>query len=122
MQCVILNGGLGKRMFPLTNNLPKCMIEVNGIPFINYQLRLLSEKGIKDIVLCVGYLNNIIKEYVKDGSIFNLKVDYVEDGDILLGTGGAIKKAYNLNKLHDNFFVMYGDSFLPISSTPSAST
>jgi NDP-sugar pyrophosphorylase family protein len=109
---VIIAGGLATRLYPATLKIPKAMIEINGKPFIHHQLELLKEKGLEKAVLCIGYLGEMIRDYVADGSRFGLKVSYSYDGDRLLGTAGAIKKALPL--LPDVFFVMYGDSYLPI--------
>jgi len=118
MQCVLLLGGLGTRMSSLTNNkIPKCMVEINRLPFIDYQLQHLTASGIKNFVFCVSHLKEKIKDYVGDGSKWNAFVNYVDDGEIQLGTGGAIRKAYEEFQLYDNFMVMYGDSFLPIDFT-----
>lgn len=108
----ILAGGLATRLHPTTLTIPKSLIKVTGKPFIFYQLKYLRQQGVKKVVLCTGYLGEMIKSYVGDGSIFDLKISYSSDGDKLLGTGGAIKKALPL--LSDKFFVLYGDTFLPI--------
>ena len=108
----ILAGGLATRLHPTTLTIPKSLIKVAGKPFIFYQLKYLRQKGVKKVVLCTGYLGEMIKSYVGDGSKFDLKISYSSDGDKLLGTGGAIKKALPL--LSDKFFVLYGDTFLPI--------
>ncbi len=112
---VILAGGLATRLYPATKTLPKSLIEIAGKPFIHHQLELLREKGIKRVVLCVGYLGEMIQEYVGDGSRWGLEVQYSYDGNVLLGTGGAVKKALYL--LPDTFFILYGDSFLDINYT-----
>ena len=109
----ILAGGLGKRLEKKTLNKAKVLIDIAGKPFISRQLNYLSNQGIKDIVICTAHLGNQIKDYVGDGSKYNLKVLYSDDGDKLLGTGGSIKKASRI--LGDNFFILYGDSFLPIN-------
>jgi NDP-sugar pyrophosphorylase family protein len=109
---VILAGGLATRMRPITAKIPKSMIDVNGNPFIYYQLNLLKNKGISRIILCLGYLGEQVAAYVGNGDGFQLQVDYSYDGDRLLGTGGAIKRIGA--KLPDNFFVLYGDSYLDI--------
>ncbi len=115
MQCVILAGGLGTRVSGITlNKIPKSLIEINNKPFIDYQLCWLRKYNIENILLCVDYLGNQIKDYVKDGNKWNLCVDYSFDGDVSLGTGGAIRKALDNNKLNNDFMIMYGDSFLPI--------
>lgn len=107
---VILAGGLATRLHPVTHTLPKSLIKINGEPFIHHQLRLLSQHGIRDIVLCVGYLGEMIEKEIGDGRKFGVQVQYSYDGSQLLGTGGAIKKAQKL--VSDNFFVLYGDSYL----------
>ncbi len=76
-------------------------------------LKLLKEQGIKNIVICVGYLGEQIEDLIGDGDKFGLNIKYSYDGDKLLGTAGAIKKA--LPYLPDTFFIMYGDSYLPIN-------
>jgi NDP-sugar pyrophosphorylase family protein len=106
----ILAGGLATRLRPLTEKIPKALIELNGEPFVDHQLRLLRRSGIKHVVLCVAYLGKEIEKVVGDGSRFGLIVEYSYDGDELRGTGGAIRRA--LPKLGDGFFVMYGDSYL----------
>ena len=109
---VILAGGLATRLYPVTKTLPKSLIEVAGKPFIHHQLTLLREKGITRVILCAGYLGDMIEEYAGDGSSWGLELHYSYDGNILLGTGGAIKKALPL--LPDTFFILYGDSYLDI--------
>jgi len=107
----ILSGGLAARLRPLTETIPKALIELNGEPFIAHQLRLLSSRGIERVVLCVGYRGEMIRDFVSDGARFGLHVDVVFDGPVLLGTAGAIRRAVPL--LGENFFVLYGDSYLP---------
>jgi len=111
MQLVILYGGLANRLRPLTLDLPKSMIKIAGRPFLEYQLELLKEYEIKDILLCLGYKGELIRDYFGDGKKFGAKLTYSFDGDKLLGTAGALKKAHKL--LNENFFLMYGDSYLP---------
>ena len=109
----ILAGGLGKRLKKKTLNTAKVLIDIAGKPFISRQLNYLSNQGIKEIFICTAHLGYQIKDYVGDGSKYNLKVSYSDDGDKLLGTGGSIKKASKI--LGENFFILYGDSFLPIN-------
>jgi|TARA_B100001964_G_scaffold164594_1_gene180671 NDP-sugar pyrophosphorylase family protein len=109
----ILAGGLGKRLKNKTLNKAKVLIDIAGKPFISRQLNYLSNQGIKEIFICTAHLGYQIKDYVGDGSKYNLKVLYSDDGDKLLGTGGSIKKASRI--LGDVFFILYGDSFLPIN-------
>lgn len=116
LQIVILAGGFAKRLKPITEKIPKALIEVADKPFIFHQLEYLHKEGIRKVVLCVGYLNEMIKKEVGDGSKFGIEITYSYDGENLLGTGGAIKKALPL--LDENFYVLYGDSFLPIRFKP----
>jgi len=107
----ILAGGLATRLRPLTETIPKVLVDVNGEPFLAHQLRLLRAKRIERVVICAGYRGERIQEYVGDGSRFGLRVEFVFDGPRLLGTGGAIKRA--LPVLGHAFFVLNGDSYLP---------
>lgn len=107
----ILAGGLATRLRPLTEKVPKALLLVNEEPFIAHQLRLLAARGIERVVLCVGYLGEMIREYVGDGARFGLAVDFSFDGPALLGTAGTVKMA--LPRLGRQFFVLYGDSYLP---------
>lgn len=111
MPAVILAGGLATRLRPLTETVPKALIDVNGRPFLEHQLELLRSNGIGRIVLLVGYLGEKIQEKYGDGSDFDLKINYSFDGPTLLGTAGAIRQALPL--LPQRFFVLYGDSYLP---------
>jgi NDP-sugar pyrophosphorylase family protein len=105
----ILCGGLGTRLKPLTNTMPKSLVEVAGVPFINYQLRHLASQGIERAVLCIGYRGGQIAEFVGSGQRFGLDVAYSSDGGKPLGTAGAIRKA--LPMLGSEFGVLYGDVF-----------
>src|SRR5437868_13487271 len=90
---VILAGGMATRLGDITRATPKALIDVNGEPFVAHQLRLLKERGIDQVLLCVGYLGEQIVEQVGNGRGFGLGVQYSFDGPRLLGTGGVIKKA-----------------------------
>jgi N-acetyl-alpha-D-muramate 1-phosphate uridylyltransferase len=107
----ILAGGRATRLRPMTEHVPKSLLELNGEPFAIHQLRLLQAKGIRRVVLCVGHLGVLVQRSIGDGSALDLQVDYSFDGPELLGTAGAVNNA--LPKLGDSFFVMYGDSYLP---------
>ncbi len=108
---VILAGGLATRLRPITEKIPKALVEVGGHPFIYHQLRLLHSHGIRRIVISAWYRGDMIRDYVGNGNQFDMEVDYVFDGDTPLGTGGAIRMA--LSVLDSVFFVLYGDSYLP---------
>lgn len=112
----ILAGGLATRLRPLTERIPKSLLEVAGEPFIAHQLRLLARRGVTRVVLCLGFLGEQVQAFVGDGSRFGLRVDYSFDGDVLLGTGGALRQASGL--LGDVFWVTYGDSYLDIEYEP----
>jgi NDP-sugar pyrophosphorylase family protein len=106
----ILAGGVASRMRPRTDRMPKALLDVAGRPFIAHQLALLRDQQITDVVLCVGHLAGQIEAFVGDGRAWGLRVRYSEDGPVLLGTGGALRRALPL--LGDTFFVLYGDSYL----------
>lgn len=108
----ILAGGLATRLRPITETIPKALVDVAGEPFICRQLDYLHAQGVHRVILCIGYLGEMIQKVVGDGSKFGLEVSYSPDGPVLLGTGGALKQALPL--LGDQFFVLYGDSFLPV--------
>jgi NDP-sugar pyrophosphorylase family protein len=103
--------GLGTRLQPITSTIPKSLVEVNGEPFIVHQLRLLRANRIEHAVVCVGYLGEMIREAIGEGSVQGVHIDYAFDGPALRGTAGAIKNALPL--LGEAFFVLYGDSYLP---------
>lgn len=109
----ILAGGLATRLRPITETIPKSLVEVAGKPFIIHQLDYLREQGLSRVVLCVGYLGDMIADVVNSHNDFGLEISYSADGPDLLGTGGALLKA--IPKLDDQFFVLYGDSFLPVN-------
>jgi NDP-sugar pyrophosphorylase family protein len=114
MQCVILAGGLGTRMWPLTEKTPKTLLPVGSIPFAHYQLSWLAQHGVREVVYSIAALGEQVRAYVGDGQAWNLQVVYVEDGDRLAGTGGALRRGYDAGVLRDWFLVLYGDSFLPV--------
>jgi NDP-sugar pyrophosphorylase family protein len=109
----ILAGGLATRLGSVTQDLPKCLIEINGRPFIDWQIDQLRSSGYREMVFCLSHKAKIIQDYLGDGSSFGIKINYSLDGRIQLGTGGAIKKALPL--LGPKFAVIYGDSYLPIN-------
>lgn len=106
----ILAGGLATRLRPLTQKMPKALLDIDGRPFIAHQLDLLRRAGIGRVVICAGHLGEMIQEYVGDGHAFGLDVRFSFDGPKLLGTAGAVAQAMPL--LGEDFFVMYGDSYL----------
>lgn len=115
MQCVILAGGLGTRMKSFAPDTAKSMILVAGKPFIAWQLEWLGAQGVGDVVLSIGYQGEQIRSYVNDGQRFKLRVRYVDEGNRLRGTAGALRLASDAGALRDRFFVLYGDSYLDVS-------
>jgi NDP-sugar pyrophosphorylase family protein len=107
----ILAGGYATRLGSLTAETPKCLIEINGRPFVDWQLEILMEHGYSDFIFCISYKSDMVQEYLGDGSDRGVRIQYSLDGDTQLGTGGAIQKA--LPKLGEKFGVVYGDSYLP---------
>ena len=118
MQCAILAGGLGTRMRPLTESLPKALVPVAGKPFAHHQLRLLAAGGVRRAVYCIGYRGDLIREAIGDDAHFGLEVAYVDEGAELRGTGGALRLALDEGVLDETFAVLYGDSYLPTALPP----
>jgi NDP-sugar pyrophosphorylase family protein len=108
----VLAGGLATRLRPITHKVPKAMVEVAGRPFIEHQLELLRRNGFSRVVLCLGHLGERVESHIRNGARFGLEVDYSFDGDKLLGTGGALRRALPL--LGEVCWVLYGDSYLDI--------
>ena len=111
MQVVILAGGLGTRLWPMTKSVPKPMVPVGGEPYLAHQLRFLRGQGYSDVVILTGYLGEQIEDYFGDGSAVGMRIRYSREPGPL-GTGGALRNASAL--LADAFLLIYGDSFLPI--------
>ena len=109
----ILAGGYATRLGSLTKDFPKCLIEINGRAFVNWQLDLLVENGYTDFIFCISHKSEMVQDHLGDGSRWGARIRYSFDGEIQLGTGGAIQKALPL--LGDSFGVIYGDSYLPIN-------
>lgn len=112
MQAVILAGGLGTRLLPLTQDIPKPMVQVRGVPYLEHQLRLLAEQNVRDVLLLTGYLGEQIESYFGDGSRLGLRIGYSRE-KAPAGTGGALREARH--KLEPAFAIIYGDSYLPIA-------
>jgi NDP-sugar pyrophosphorylase family protein len=106
---VILCGGQATRLGALTKHLPKSLIPIHGKPFIDWQLELIRNQGAREVVLCTGHLDQALREYVGNGSRYNLRISYSHENKPL-GTAGALRQAIPL--LPPAFFVTYGDSYL----------
>jgi len=114
MQCLILAGGLGTRMQHLGGDVPKALIPVNGRPFADYQLQWLADQGVRRVVYAIGYKGDLIRQFVGNGERWGLQIRYADEGEKLLGTAGAIRRAIAAGLMDDGFFVLYGDSYLTI--------
>ena len=112
MITVILAGGLGKRLRPLTSDRPKPMIQINNTPIIELQVKWLKKSGITDIIVLVGHLREKIKHHLADGKKFGVNISYIEE-NVPLGTGGALKNAKDHiiqdGNSDSGFFVINGD-------------
>lgn len=110
-QAVILAGGRGERLRPLTDTLPKPMAPVCGRPFLEYLVALLKENGIEEIILLVGYLHDAVTSHFGDGSKFGIRIRY-SIGSAEDDTGARIRNARDL--LDDAFLLIYGDNYWPM--------
>lgn len=108
-QAAILAGGLGIRLRSVVADRPKPMAEFRGRPFLEYQIRFLREQGIREIILCIGYLADEIHKHFGDGSGWDVTIRYSRETEPL-GTGGALKLAEPL--LGETFLLLNGDTFL----------
>jgi len=112
MQTLILAGGLGSRLQEVIHHYPKPMVSIDGRPFLEYLILQLKKHNLTEILLCIGYLGEKIKEYFQDGTRWGVEIEYSEE-EKPLGTGGAIKLAESFVR-SDNFLVLNGDSCLDI--------
>jgi NDP-sugar pyrophosphorylase family protein len=113
-QCVILAGGLGTRMRQLSSSVPKALLPVNGTPFIDHQLGWIGAHGVDEVVLSIGHLGQQLREHVGTGERYGLRVLFVDEGEVLRGTAGALRFALDAGALRERFLLTYGDSYLPI--------
>ena len=107
MQAIILAGGRGKRLKPVTDYVPKPLIPLDNIPIIEWQIRYLKKFAIKTIIICTGYKTEQIENYLKIKNNFGIKIIFSKE-KIPLGTAGAIKQAAKHIK-EKSFFVLNGD-------------
>ena len=106
MQCVILAGGLGTRMRPLTESCPKTLLPVGGLPFAYHQLHWLARQGVTEAIYAIGHKGHLIREYWTSERSPVQSIRYVDEGDHLRGTGGAIRLALEQGVLEDSFLVI----------------
>ena len=114
LPCVVLAGGLGTRMRPQTERLPKALIPVLGRPFAEIQLEWLASQSATEILYSIGYLGDMVRAALGDGSRWGVRITYVDEGGDLRGTAGALRLALDAGKLPDAFFVLNGDSYLRV--------
>ena len=107
MQAIILAGGLGSRLRPITDYVPKSLIPINNIPLIEWQVKQLQKLGVNDFIICTGYKTDQIEFYCKQKENFGAKIRFSIE-ETPLGTGGAIKRASKMIKA-DSFLVTNGD-------------
>ena len=112
MKAVILAGGLGTRLRPLTDKKPKPMLPLGKKPLLEHLIKWIKKNGVKDIVLCVSYLHETIEKYFEDGSKFGVKIEYAISGKPL-GDAGQLKTAQKF--IDDTFVCVYGDSLFDFS-------
>ncbi len=108
-QVVILAGGFGTRLRPITEKMPKPMAPVNGQPFLHWQLQDLKRQGYQRVLLLIAYLGEQIEQHFGDGAKYGMQISYARE-PTPLGTGGALRHA--LAQLENEFFLLNGDSFL----------
>jgi len=114
LPCVVLAGGMGTRMRPATESIPKVLIPVAGRPFAELQLEWLAAQGVERVVYSVGYRSAMVRDALGDGRRFGLDLVYVDEADDLRGTGGALRLAADIGVLPEAYFLLYGDSYLSV--------
>lgn len=108
MKAVILAGGYGKRLKPLTDNVPKSLLPVGDRSIIEWQIKWLKHYGIDEVIICAGHLKEKIIEKIGDGTRYGVRVSYALEEEPL-GTAGALKNAEHLLKFEDVFVTLNGD-------------
>lgn len=113
-QCVVLGGGRGTRLGPLTATMPKPMVPVAGEPFVLHQLRWLAAAGVDRVLYSIGYLGGQILAAVDAAPDLGVEVSFVDEQDRRLGTAGALRLALDEGLLEEEFLLVYGDSYLDV--------
>ncbi|OGQ05159.1 MAG: hypothetical protein A2W61_05625 [Deltaproteobacteria bacterium RIFCSPLOWO2_01_44_7] len=111
LQVVILAGGLGTRLRPITSKIPKVMVEIGDKPFLQYQFEYLKNQGFNDFLLLLSYLGEQVENYFQDGKQLKINIQYAYEPEPM-GTGGALKLAQN--KIREEFLLLNGDTFCPL--------
>jgi NDP-sugar pyrophosphorylase family protein len=119
---VVLAGGLGTRMKSTVPDVPKSLIPVRGRPFVEWQLEWLVEQGVRDVIFCIGHRGGDIRRHVGTGASFGIRATYVDEGDSLRGTAGALRLVVDEEAISTPLYVLYGDSLLDVSIEDVTST
>lgn len=109
LQAVILAGGLGTRLKPFTEKIPKPLVSVAGHPFLHWQLLYLRDQGVRDVLLLLAHMGNLIEEHFLAHPVDGMRLAFVHEPEPL-GTGGALRHA--IARLNGEFWLFNGDSFL----------
>jgi len=112
VKAIILAGGLGTRLRPLTNNIPKPMLPLGEKPILEHLINWTRKNGIKSIILCVSYLRKTIEDYFEEGKRFDVNIEYAISNKPL-ATAGQLKTAEDF--IDDTFVCIYGDSIFDFS-------
>lgn len=109
---IVVAGGLATRMGQVTDDVPKCLINVNGKPLMQHQIEFFEDRGYKDFIFCVSHLSDRIKNCLKDGSSFGVNIRYSEEPNELMGTAGAVKLAEDM--VDNTCIIYYGDNLTTV--------
>lgn len=118
MKAIILAGGLGTRLRPLTYETPKPLLPIKGKPIVEHAILNFKKHGVDEVILSIGYMADKIKNYFGDGSKWGMKIDYCVESEPL-GTGGALKKA--AQGINETFLAINGDNLADFDWTAALS-
>ena len=113
MQVVLLAGGLGTRLASVSDGKPKALMDVAGRPFADHQMAMLTSEGVTHVIYSIGHRGSQIEDHFGSRA-FGITIDYVADGERLMGTGGALRRVLDSGLLAEQFLMMYGDTLLQI--------
>ncbi len=118
-QAVILSAGLGTRLRPMTDSIPKVMVPFSNKPLLQWHIEQFKKHGVEEFFINLFYLPEVVKNHFGDGSKFGVKINYFLEQPEILGTAGGVKDFEG--ELHGNFFVIYGDVFSLVDYSKMAS-
>lgn len=114
---IIIAGGKGERLRPLTDSRPKCMVPVLGNPLLAFQLKWLQSHGVQNVAICCGYLHEVIQEHFGDGKRFGVNIQYLVENEPL-GRGGALKQGLRaFNEKNEPVIALNGDAITNLDAT-----